>query len=80
MKWVFGIFAVVYAAALALLLVGTWGLFGQERDPLSAVFLLPMGMPWNLLADRLGLASIATLLLAPLINLGLLFWLWRRRA
>jgi len=31
---------------VGLLLIGTFGLFGQEKDPLSAVFLIPLGLPW----------------------------------
>jgi hypothetical protein len=44
-------FLVLYAVALALLLVGTFGLFGQEPDPLSGVFLIPLGLPWNRFVD-----------------------------
>ena len=36
------IFAVLYVAAIVLLLVGTFGLFGNEKDPLSGIFLLPL--------------------------------------
>lgn len=46
-----GVFLFVYLAALALLVIGTFGLFGQERDPLSGVFLMPLGPPWNLVLD-----------------------------
>ena len=42
-------FLATYLIALALLVIGTFGLFGQERDPLSGVFLMPLGLPWNLL-------------------------------
>ncbi|MCB2066161.1 MAG: hypothetical protein KDE15_05920 [Erythrobacter sp.] len=79
MKWVFWIFVALYALALALLAVGTYGLFGQERDPLSGVFLIPLGLPWNLLLDRvLGVASPATAIGAPLVNAAILYWLWKR--
>jgi len=43
-----GVFLALYLIALALLLVGTLGLFGAERDPLSGVFLVPLGVPWRL--------------------------------
>jgi len=33
--WIVG---VLYLMALALTLIGTFGLFGQERDPLAGVF------------------------------------------
>ncbi len=78
MKWVMGIFLALYVIALALFLIGIFGLFGQEKDPLSGVFLIPLGLPWNFLADKLGLAGVATAVLAPAINLGILFWLWKR--
>ncbi|KLE34152.1 hypothetical protein [Aurantiacibacter luteus] len=77
-KWLLLVFVALYIVALFLLAVGTFGWFGQERDPLSAVFLLPLGLPWNLIADRLGLEGATIMVLAPLINAGLLYWLWRR--
>lgn len=78
MKWAFRIFVILYALAAALLAMGTFGWLGQGEDPLSAVFLLPLGLPWNLLADRLGMEGVAALLLAPAINAGILYWLWKR--
>ena len=72
LKWLLRIFLVVWALALALLAIGTFGWFGQPRDPLSGVFLLPLGLPWNILADRLGWGGLAPALLAPAINAGLL--------
>ena len=36
---------------VGLLLIGTFGLFGQEKDPLSAVFLIPLGLPWFIWVD-----------------------------
>lgn len=72
-KWVVRIVGALYLVALALLLVGTFGLFGQERDPLAGVFLVPLGLPWVLWLDgvsdgvRPWLAA-----LAPLLNLILL--------
>ena len=44
-------FLLLYAAALCLLAIGTFGLFGSERDPLAGVFLIPLGLPWILLGD-----------------------------
>lgn len=78
MKWVFFIFVGLYLVALALLAIGTFGLFGQERDPLSGVFLMPLGLPWNLVGDRIGLAGPWLAVLAPAINAAILYWLWRR--
>lgn len=77
-KWIFLVHLALYVLALSLLAIGTFGLFGQERDPLSGVFLLPLGMPWNLLADRAGLGGAWSGILAPAINAAILFWLWRR--
>jgi chromate transport protein ChrA len=50
---VFGVLVAAYAIALGLLLIGTYGLFGQEKDPLSGAFLLMLGLPWNMLIDPL---------------------------
>ncbi|NDW45287.1 hypothetical protein [Ruegeria sp. PrR005] len=67
------IFALAYLAALFLLFVGTFGWFGQERDPLAAVFLVPLGLPWNLFVDLFGDAVRLWLAaLSPLLNLILL--------
>ena len=76
--WVVRIAWVLYLVALALLLIGTFGLFGQERDPLSGIFLLPLGLPWNQFLD---LASEPVrpwfAALAPLLNIGILAALCR---
>lgn len=77
MKWAVRIFAVLYVIAAALLLLGTTGMFGVEKDPLSGVFLLPLGLPWNLLADRAGLPPVLAGLFGPAVNLGLLIVLER---
>ena len=72
---ILAIFALLCLLALALFLIGTFGLFGQEKDPLSAVFLLPLGLPWNLLLDPLPDAVRPwAAALAPLLNL-ILLWL-----
>lgn len=79
MKWVFWAFAIFYAFALAIFLIGAFGLFGQEKDPLSAVFLIPLGFPWIWLSNLAGLPGNAAIgLLSPAINLAILFWLWKR--
>jgi hypothetical protein len=69
-----------YALALFLLAVGTWGWLGAERDPLSGIFLIPLGMLWTLFIgsvgkfDPFGGVSPAVLaMLAPAINLAILF-------
>lgn len=63
----------VFVVALFLFLVGTFGWFGSPQDPLAGVFLVPLGLPWNLLTDgvpdpfRIILAAAA-----PLLNLVIL--------
>ena len=72
------IFVFLYLAAIFLLLVGTFGLFGNEKDPLSGIFLLPLGLPWALAAHLAPEPSWPWLTgLAPAINLGLLVVLCR---
>lgn len=72
-KWVIRIAGVLYLVALALLLIGTFGLFGQARDPLSGVFLLPLGLPWVWLVDLAPEPAWPWLAaLAPALNLGIL--------
>lgn len=69
-KWVVRVFAGLYLLALVLLAIGVFGLFGQDRDPLSGVYLVPLGLPWVLWADSAPdrwLPWIGTL--APLLNL-----------
>lgn len=70
------IFAAAYAAALVIYLVGAYGLFGVAHDPLSGIFLVPLGLPWNLLADLVPVRFNAVVgILAPMVNLGILRWL-----
>ena len=78
MKWIFLGFTALYVLALALLAVGTFGWFGQERDPLSGIFLMPLGLPWTFIGDRIGLGGPLLAILSPLVNAGILYWLWRR--
>ncbi|MCB1387536.1 MAG: hypothetical protein KDK12_00025 [Rhodobacteraceae bacterium] len=77
-RWLVRLFALAYLLALALLVVGTFGLFGQESDPLSGIFLVPLGLPWNRWVDLLpdGLAMWGAVL-APLLNLIILGLLCR---
>lgn len=78
MKWAFLIFTGLYVIAVVLLAIGVFGWFGQEKDPLSAVFLMPLGLPWNLIADKLGFANWLTAVLAPAINATVLYMIWKR--
>lgn len=70
------ILTLLYIGALALLIVGTFGLFGQDKDPLSGIFLIPMGMPWTMLADYIP-AAVRPWFAAgtPIINLLIVRWL-----
>jgi hypothetical protein len=80
-RWAVRIVGLLYLAASALLLIGTFGLFGQDRDPLAGVFLLPLGLPWVLWLD--GFPDIARPWLAglaPLLNLVILGVLCHRLA
>ncbi len=79
MKWLFVAFVALYLAALALFLIGTFGWFGQDTGSLAGVYLIPLGLPWNLLADRLGIAGVLPGVLAPAVNAGILFGLWQYR-
>lgn len=73
-RWVLIVFALAYLAALALMVIGTFGLFGQPRDPLGAVFLLPLGLPWKLLLDSAPASLLPWLAsLAPALNI-LILW------
>lgn len=71
--FVIGTLGALYLAALALLLIGTFGLFGQERDPLAGVFLLPLGLPWSLWTGGLSdnLRPLAATI-SPLLNIAIL--------
>lgn len=78
-KWIVRSFAVLYLLAVMLFLIGTFGLFGQDRDPLAGVFLLPLGIPWVWLVDLAPTAAWPWLsALAPLLNIGTLIVLCRK--
>lgn len=72
-KWLIRIFALLYLCALALLIIGIFGLFGQEQDPLAGVFLIPFGLPWVLALDVLPEPLLPWgAVLAPVVNIVLL--------
>lgn len=50
-KWIIRGFIAAYLAAVFLMLVGTFGWFGQPTDSLSGVFVVILGFPWTLLVD-----------------------------
>lgn len=73
LRVLFWLFAGLYVIALLLFLIGTFGLFDRPKDPLSGIFLLPLGLPWNMLFDTLPDTVLPWLgALAPLFNLALL--------
>ena len=66
-------FSILYALALGLFIIGTFGLFGSPSGPLAGVFLVPLGLPWNLLLDVFPEPLWPTLAaLAPALNLIIL--------
>lgn len=66
-------FLLLYIAALGLLAVGTFGLFGAEKDPLSGVFLVPLGVPWAMMIDAAPDAAAPWLAMAaPALNLAII--------
>ncbi len=77
-KWVVLIYLALWGLAVIFLIIGTFGLFGQEKDPLSGIFLVPLGLPWVLWTDGLSetLRPFAAFL-APLINIIILTVLCR---
>jgi hypothetical protein len=77
-RWFVWGFVVAYAMALALFAVGQFGLFGNERDPLAGVFLIPLGLPWVFWAGRLPeVVRPVAAALTPLVNLALIVALCR---
>lgn len=77
-KWLLIIFASLYVIAFGLYLVGTYGIAGSPQGPLAGVFLMPLGLPWNLLADRMGMSGPAVGILSPLVNMAILYALYRK--
>ena len=80
-KAIFWVFIGLYVFALALFFVGAFGLFGAERDPLSGIFLIPLGWPWNVFTDlfpEVAWTWIAATM--PAINAAILGWLSYRKS
>ena len=74
-KFVIWTLFVLWMLALALYAIGTWGLFGQEPDPLSGVYLVLLGFPWTTLVDVLPEAAWpVAAALTPGVNV-LVFWI-----
>lgn len=80
-RWAVAGFAVLYAIALALFVIGTFGLFGSPGGPLAGIFLVPLGLPWILWTGGFPEAALPWAGVAsPLINLLLLAGLCRLAA
>lgn len=77
-KIVTSVFAIAYALALLVFLTGTFGWFGEETDPLSGIFLVPLGLPW-ILIEVPDPARMVVAILAPVLNLILIMVLCRMR-
>lgn len=77
----FWVFLAAYLVALALFLIGTFGLFGQEPSPFSGIYLLPLGLPWYLIGSAFdGAIRPWIAALSPLVNLAIIKWLAGRAA
>ena len=73
-RWFLGVYGLIYLVALLLFVIGTYGLFGSPRGPLAGVFLIPLGLPWNLWLDPFGDALRPWLsALSPAVTLAILF-------
>ncbi len=74
------VFMLLWAGATFIFMTGTFGWFEQPRDPLSGLFLLPLGLPW-VLAIEFAPETARPLLavLAPSVNLVILVGLCRKK-
>jgi len=80
-NWAVRTFSIAYMVALILFIVGTFGLFGQPSDPVSGIFLIPLGLPWNLVVDLMPEPMWPWLTAAaPILNILILRWLCSRFA
>jgi hypothetical protein len=74
-------FAILYALALGLFIVGTFGLFGSPSGPLAGIFLMPIGLPWNHMIDVFPEPLWPPLAaLTPALNLAILVLICRYAA
>lgn len=72
------VFTILYLAAIFIFLTGVFGWFQQAKDPLSGVYLIPLGLPWVLGVDYFPEGMWPWLgAFAPALNLGILVVLCR---
>jgi hypothetical protein len=67
-------FCALYLFAILIWVIGTFGWFGTDKDPLSGAFLIILGLPWARWVDRLP-ESLWPLggILAPAINASVIY-------
>lgn len=66
-------FTGLYFLALASFAIGMRGLFGSEKGSLAGIFLVPLGLPWNLYLDVFPDPAVPWVAAGtPLLNLLLL--------
>ncbi|MCC7267894.1 MAG: hypothetical protein IT546_11210 [Caulobacteraceae bacterium] len=70
----FWIFLGLYAAALAIFVIFTFGLFGQDKVPLAGIFLILLGVPWVQLGGVPDAVGPWFAVIAPVGNLAPLAW------
>ena len=67
------VFCTLYAFAIVIWALGTFGWFGVDKDPLSGVFLIILGQPWvrwvHVLPEVIWPVGA---ILAPLINVAII--------
>ncbi|MEQ8965626.1 MAG: hypothetical protein RID91_07365 [Azospirillaceae bacterium] len=75
------LFALGWLGAGFVFMLGTTGLFGVPRDPLSGVYLVVLGLPWTAIAAPLPLGPLGPVIgvAAPGVNLAILVALCRLR-
>ena len=72
------LFGGLYLTALVLFLIGTFGLFGSSKGPMAGIFLIPIGLPWNLILGGLPSPILPWVAAgAPFVNLLMLWGLCR---
>jgi hypothetical protein len=78
-KIIYWIFLTLYVGALVLFVIGNFGLFNSPSGPLAGIYLVPLGLPWNLVVDYVPEGVRPWLGAgAPIINLVILRALCRK--